>query len=295
VDDLRDKVAFITGGACGIGRALAEACVASGMNVVIGDMREDHIAAAMASFREQGLAHRVHAIALEVTDRAAMAAAADEAERVFGKVHVLVNNAGIGISGPFSGITYEDWDFGLGVNLGGVVNGLQTFLPRIRAHGEGGHVVNIASMQVLVPMSADFVIYRAAKMAVLGISECLSDELARQNIGMTVVIPGMTRTNIHDIRNTRPAKFSVGAAFAQAEDGRTPVEMPGIKQPPEIAAMILRGIRENRLYVISHGEWRPAAEALNAARLQATPAELDPELVDFVQARFASYIERQAT
>jgi NAD(P)-dependent dehydrogenase (short-subunit alcohol dehydrogenase family) len=285
---LQDKVAFVTGGASGVGLAIATALVADGMKVVLADLRRDHIRCALAHFAASGNEHRVHAILLDVTDRAAMSAAADETERVFGKVQLLVNNAGVGISGPFDGITYADWDFGLAVNLGGVINGLQTFISRMRAHGAGGHIVNIASMQVLVPMSANFVIYRASKMAVLGISECLRGELARHGIGVTVVCLGMTRTNIHDIKHTRPAKFAVGSAFERAEAERTAIEMPGMKDPADVAAMVVQAVRDDTLYVVTHGEWRPAAEALNAARLQAMPAQVDPALVAFLRDRAPS-------
>src|SRR5262249_49548477 len=155
--DLRERVAFITGGASGIGLGIAAACVDAGMQAVLADLRQDHIDQAPAEFTRRGQSKSVHAIRLDVTDRPAMAPAAEESERVFGKVHVLVNNSGVGITGPFAGITYADWDFGLAVNLGGVINGLQTFLPRIRAHGEGGHVVNTASLAALVSMPAAFV------------------------------------------------------------------------------------------------------------------------------------------
>src|SRR6185312_2069017 len=215
--DLRGKVAFITGGASGIGLGIAEAFVAAGMKAVLADLRQDHIDAAAATFKRSGQADSVHAIRVDVTDRAAMAAAADETERVFGKVHVLVNNAGIGLQGPFKGITYEDWDFGLGVNLGGVVNGLQTFLPRIRAHGEGGHIVNTASLAALVPMPAQFVIYVTAKAAVVAMSETIRGELMQENIGVSVLCPGPVRTNIGELAKNRPARFGVGDAFQRAE------------------------------------------------------------------------------
>lgn len=140
------QAAFITGGASGIGFGIAGAFIDAGMNAVLADLRADHIDQALAAFAKRGQSMQVHAIRLDVTDRAATAAAAAKSERVFGKPHMLVNNAGVGIQGPFSGISYDDWDFGLAVNLGGVINGLQTFLPRIRAHGEGGHIVNTASL-----------------------------------------------------------------------------------------------------------------------------------------------------
>lgn len=124
--NLEGRVAFITGGASGIGLGMAGAFADAGMRVVIADLRQDHIDEALLTFQRRGRSAQLHAIRLDVTDRQAMAAAADEVERVFGKVHVLVNNAGVGIQGPFKGITYADWDFGLAVNLGGVINGLQT-------------------------------------------------------------------------------------------------------------------------------------------------------------------------
>jgi len=200
--DVRRKVAFITGGASGIGLGIAGACIDAGMQAVLADLRQDHIDEALAGFARRGQSESVHAIRLDVTDRAAIAAAADETERLFGKVHVLVNNAGVGINGPFAGITYADWDFGLAVNLGGVINGLQTFLPRIRAHREGGHVVNTASLAALVPMPAAFVTYVAGKAAVVAISETIRGELARDGIGVSVLCPGPVKTNIHEVAKT---------------------------------------------------------------------------------------------
>jgi len=284
--DLRGKVAFITGGASGIGLGIAEAFVAAGMKAVLADLRQDHIDAAAATFKRSGQADSVHAIRVDVTDRAAMAAAADETERVFGKVHVLVNNAGIGIQGPFKGITYEDWDFGLGVNLGGVVNGLQTFLPRIRTHGEGGHIVNTASLAALVPMPAQFVTYVAAKAAVVAISETIRGELAQENIGVSVLCPGPIRTNIGELAKNRPAKFGVGDAFQKAEDaGTTHVPFPSMMEPAEVGQLVLQAVQNNDLYIITHGEWRPMAQARHAELIAAMPEKLNPALVAMLQGR----------
>src|SRR5215475_14096556 len=215
--DLRGKVAFITGGASGIGLGIARAFVDAGMQAVLADLRQDHIDDALAEFTRRGQSKSVHAIHLDVTDRAAMAGAADETERVFGTLHVLVNNAGVGSTGPFAGITYADWDCGFAVNLGGVINGLQTFLPRIRAHGEGGHIVSTASLAALVPMPAQFVTYVAAKAAVVTISETIRAELMQENIGVTVLCPGPVRTNIGELAKNRPPKFGVGDAFRELE------------------------------------------------------------------------------
>jgi NAD(P)-dependent dehydrogenase (short-subunit alcohol dehydrogenase family) len=222
----------------------------------------------------------VHAIQLDVTDRAALQAAAEETERVFGRIHVLVNNAGVGIQGPFKGITYADWDFGLAVNLGGVINGLQTFVPRIRAHGEGGHIVNTASLAALVPMPSQFVIYQAAKAAVVTISECIRAELALEHIGVTVLCPGPVRTNIHELSKNRPAHFGVGDAFRQSENaGGAQVHFPSMLEPAAVGALVLHALMRDELYVITHGEWRPAAEARHAALIAAMPEKLDPALV----------------
>ncbi|HVY81583.1 MAG TPA: SDR family NAD(P)-dependent oxidoreductase [Steroidobacteraceae bacterium] len=284
--DTRGKTAFITGGASGIGLGIAGAFVEAGMRVVLADLRQDHIDEARARFAERGQSGSVHAVRVDVTDRAALAAAADEAERVFGKVHVLVNNAGVGIQGPFKGITYADWDFGMAVNLGGVINGLQTFLPRMRAHGEGGHIVNTASLAALVPMPAQFVIYVAAKAAVVAISETIRGELAQEKIGVSVLCPGPVRTNIHELAKNRPPQFGVGDAFRAAENaGATKVDFPSMMEPAEVGALVLNAVHNDELHIITHGEWRPMAEARHTALLAAMPKKLDPKLVAMLAQR----------
>jgi len=284
--DLQDKVAFVTGGASGIGLGIASTFVAAGMKAVLADLRQDHIDEAIAKFKQSGQSASVHAIRVDVTDRTAMAAAADETERVFGKVHVVVNNAGIGIQGPFNGITYEDWDFGLAVNLGGVINGLQTFLPRIRAHGEGGHIVNTASLAALVPMLAQFVIYVAAKAAVVTISETIRGELAQENIGVSVLCPGPVRTNIGELAKNRPAKFGVGDAFERAEQaGATHVPFPSMMEPAQVGQLVLNAVQNNDLYIITHGEWRQAAEARHEGLIAAMPEKVDPALMAMLRGR----------
>src|ERR1700730_15067535 len=131
------KVAFVTGGASGIGLGMARVFLREGMKVVIADVRQDHLDHAAHELGQEFAARKdVLFIQLDVSDREAMASAADEAERVFGKVHVLCNNAGVGAMGGVKRMTYSDWDWILGVNLGGVINGVHTFLPRILAHGE---------------------------------------------------------------------------------------------------------------------------------------------------------------
>lgn len=279
--ELKGKTAFITGGGSGIGLAIAQVFVEAGMQVVLADLREDHLEQALADFRGRGLDPQVHGIRLDVTDRAAFAAAADEAERVFGKVHVLVNNAGVGIEGPFQEIGYSDWDFGLGVNLGGVINGLTTFLPRIRAHGEGGHVVNTASLAAFCAMPARMVIYATSKAAVVALSESIRAELGSQGIGVTVLCPGPVKSNIHELERNRPGRFPTSPAFEQAAEKLGQRELsPLWMEPAEVGKMVRDAVLEDRLYVITHGEWRALAQQRFEAILEAMPAKTDPALID---------------
>src|SRR6185437_2738295 len=169
--DVDGKTAFITGGASGIGFGMAQAFLKAGMKVVMADVRQDHLDEAATVLKGSNLPY--HFIQLDVTDRDAMARAADEVERVFGKVHVVCNNAGVGGNAPMEEAEYEDWDWVVGVNFGGVVNGVKTFVPRIRAHGEGGHIVNTSSMAGIIPLTSQGGIYAASKFAVRGLTDSL--------------------------------------------------------------------------------------------------------------------------
>ena len=168
--DVAGKVAFVTGAASGMGLAMARSFAAAGMQVALADIEEDALQRAHASFGP-GNADTI-ALPLDVTDRDAMAEAADRTEAAFGKIHVLCNNAGVAISASFADTAYADWDWVLGVNLQGVINGVATILPRIAAHGEGGHVVNTASVAGLLAFGRAG-IYNTSKFAVLGMSEAM--------------------------------------------------------------------------------------------------------------------------
>lgn len=184
--DVKGKVAFVTGGASGIGLGMARAFVRAGMTVMIADVREDHLASALSSFSNS---EKVRGLKLDVTDRSAMARAVEETLRAFGKVHVLCNNAGVGLAGPMKLATYADWDWVMGVNLGGVINGVVAFLPHMLAQREGGHIVNTCSMSGILP-HAGAGIYTTSKAAVIGMSEVLRTELAEENIGVSAFCPG---------------------------------------------------------------------------------------------------------
>jgi short-subunit dehydrogenase len=182
--------------------------------------------------------------------------------------------------------TYDDWDFGLGVNLGGVVNGLQTFVPRIRAHGEGGHVVNTASLAGLVYMPAQFAVYATGKSAVITLSECIRDDLAADRIGVSVLCPGPVKSNIHESGQNRPAKFRGSSGFgdAKARLAQRTVS-PLWMEPRVVGERVLKGILNNELYVITHGEWREAFVQRTQALLEAMPKEVNPDLIASLRER----------
>jgi NAD(P)-dependent dehydrogenase (short-subunit alcohol dehydrogenase family) len=256
--DVTGKVAFITGGASGIGLGMARAFVRAGMRVVIADMSRRNLDQAVSDL--SGDKTRVHAISLDVTDRKAMAAAAEEAERVFGKVHVLCPNAGLGDIGYLKDTTYDDWDWIMGVTFGGVVNAVTTFLPRMRAHGEAGHIVSTSSMGGVAPVNHGGV-YCVAKNAVIGMMEALRMELAGSPIGVSVLCPGMTRTNIRATVSLRPEKFrNTGYTYKPrvpppAAAGTSANPMQVAMDPDEVGEKVLRGIRRNDLYILTHSEF----------------------------------------
>ena len=277
MERIEGRVAFVTGGASGIGLGMAKAFAKAGMKVVVADVRDDHLGQARTWFDEAGLGASVHLVKLDVTDRAAYAAAADEAERVFGKVHVLCNNAGIGISSPVGEASYADWDWGVDVNLNGVFNGVHTFLPRIRAHGEGGHIVNTASMGGILQYSRSGV-YVTTKFAVVGLSEALRAELEGEPIGVSAFCPGGVRSNIREYEKTRPERY---AATAPAAAPAGPP--PGFTMTDELRAalgsltteaeeageIVLKGIRDDALYIFTAPEFRPGVSERFEAILHA--------------------------
>ena len=259
MDPVQGKVAFVTGGASGIGLGLSKVLVRAGMQVVIADVRDDHLQGAAAHFAETGNKANVLTLKLDVTDRAAYARAAQESLRAFGKMHLLVNNAGMGIGGPIKQARYDDWDWGLGVMIGGVVNGITTFLPHLLAHGEGGHIVNTSSMAAVVPIPA-FSIYITAKAAMIGMCESLRGELAADNIGVSAFCPGPVQTNIRESGKTRPDKFGDSGfrEFEQrlSERPNSPLWM----DPRECGERVVEGIRRDDLYIFTHREFREGAE-----------------------------------
>jgi NAD(P)-dependent dehydrogenase (short-subunit alcohol dehydrogenase family) len=268
VEVVDGKTAFVTGGASGIGLGMARAFAAAGMNVVIADVRRDHIATALAELDGKN----VHALELDVTDRDAFAGAAEEAEGVFGPVHVLCNNAGMGILGPVTVARYDDWDWGLGVLLGGVVNGIQTFLPRMLEHGEGAHIVNTSSMAGVLPIP-NAAIYITAKAALIGLSEALRSELAEKRIGVSAFCPGPVQTNIREGGRARPDRYADSGYTELERELEERPNSPLWMDPLECGERVLAGIRGNDLYIFTHREFREGADERFRAMLAAFPDE----------------------
>ena len=283
MDPVAGKVAFVTGGASGIGLGLSKVLVKAGMKVVIADVREDHLADAAEFFAQGGQKQNVLTLRLDVTDRAAFAQAAQETLRAFGKVHLLVNNAGMGLLGPIKLAKFDDWDWGIGVMITGVVNGIQTFLPHLLAHGEGGHIVSTSSMAAVVPIP-NCSIYIMAKAALVGLSESLRGELAADNIGVSAFCPGPVQTNIRESGKTRPEKYR-NSGFAELEQrlGQRPNSALWM-DPVECGERLLRGIRRNDLYIFTHREFREGAEEHYRAIVASFPDEpLNTERADAIR------------
>ena len=279
MQDVNGKAAFITGGASGIGLGIAKAFVNAGMRVAIADFRQDHLDEANEWFRAAGKADQVRMIMLDVTDREAFARAADETERAFQKIHVLCNNAGIGLVGPIKDAKYADWDWGLSVMIGGVVNGIQTILPRILRHGEGGHIVSTSSMAAIVPIPGAS-IYIATKAALVGIAESMRGELAADNIGVSAFCPGPVQTNIREAGKMRPAKYQdSGFKARESQLGERPNSANWMTLE-ECGERVLAGIRRNDLYIFTHPEFKDGF----AERCETMLASFPPEPINTARA-----------
>ena len=282
------KVAFITGGASGIGFGMARACVRAGMKVAIADIRSEHLDEAWSAFRPSD---PVHAIRLDVTDRKAMSAAADEVERVFGKVHVLCNNTGVGIIGSIESSTYDDWDWMLEVNLDAVFNGVHELLPRIRAHGEGGYIMSTSSVGGLFAANKGGP-YSVTQYAVVAMMDCLRQDLRDENIGVSVLCPAGVRTQIHKSANLRPEKYHhSGYPPGELIAGQSPqaaaamrAAMNSAMDPLEVGELVLAAIRKKQFYIFTDN-----VSATVAARRDALLASLPDEPID--QARLQADLQ----
>jgi NAD(P)-dependent dehydrogenase (short-subunit alcohol dehydrogenase family) len=297
ITDVKGKVAYITGGSSGIGLGIARVFHEAGMKVVLGYMNEQHIADALKLFPAND--PRVHAIRHDVMDRAAWERTADEIEKKFGGLQVLVNNAGVGLQAPASTGTLNDWEWGLGVNLWGPIYGVHTYVPRMLASKQGAHIVTTTSTSGILPGSGAG-IYTVAKIAAVGLMEELRHELRNTNIGTSAFIPGLTTTDIGNSERNRPASLkndappavapgapprpAPGAAAGQPRPARPPAASPILARPQDpvvVARLLLDGILHNDLFIVAQPEYRAGVEARCDALLDSMVAykALPPEML----------------
>jgi NAD(P)-dependent dehydrogenase (short-subunit alcohol dehydrogenase family) len=270
--DVTNRTAFITGGANGIGLGIARALAKAGVKLALADMDEAALARAKA---ELSAAAAVETVVLDVRDRDGFARAADRIEDRLGPVSLLFNNAGVAGAAPPHKMTYALWDWGLGINLMGVVNGVQTFLPRMIARKAGGHIVNTSSGAGLVPTTSG-TLYTTAKYAVVGMSESLAGELKPYGIGVTVLCPGPVATDI--VTRTRAWQPGVDDGLSEAQRAEISARMAATSAwlqrgvPPDaVGEMVLDAVRRERLYIHTDRTVAAMIEARTKALLEDMP------------------------
>jgi NAD(P)-dependent dehydrogenase (short-subunit alcohol dehydrogenase family) len=272
--DLTGRAAVVTGGAGGIGLALGRAFLAQGMRVVLADVEEQALDKAASDLGAVG-------IVADVTSAESMRRLADEVFGLYGAVHVLCNNAGIGPSaaGPMWEQETADWEWGLSVNVVGIVHGLRAFLPRMVAAGEPGHIVNTASGNGGVAPIPSAAVYAVTKAAVVTLSECLFGQLKETGIGVSALFPGphMLKTGIFTAERNRPQRF---ARTGPGLPARSPEEIAAALRSFEftsvedVAAQVVEGIRENRFWILPPGE---QTDATIRARAQSMLDRFNPD------------------
>ena len=283
ITDIKDKVAYITGASSGIGLGIARVLHEAGAKVVLGYIDDKQIVDALKLFPQND--PRVHAIKHDVMDRAGWERTADEIEKKFGLVHVLVNNAGVGLQAPAATGTLNDWEWGLGVNLWGPIHGVHTFVPRMLAGKQGSQIVTTTSTSGILPGSGAG-IYTVAKIAAVGLMEELRHELRATNIGTSAFVPGLTTTNIGQSENYRPDALKNDGPPAVAP-GAAPRPAGGAGAPPRpapatdrplawvrpqdpvvVGRFVLDGILNNDLFIVLQPEYRQGVEARCNALLE---------------------------
>jgi NAD(P)-dependent dehydrogenase (short-subunit alcohol dehydrogenase family) len=261
--DFAGRTAFVTGGANGVGIGIVRNLLDAGARVAIADIRQDAIDSALASLDNR----EVMGVQLNVMDRQGFADAADTVERQFGPVSLLFNNAGINLFQTIEESSYDDWDWVLGVNLHGVINGVQTFAARMRDRAlsgevKGGHITNTASMASFLGSGAPG-IYNTAKFAVRGMSYALRHSMYQYGIGVSVVHPGLVKSHIYASDDIRPDELKGAMKPVNTEAVK---RLEGVHEfgmePDVIGARILDGIRENRANIFTHPDHKEEVREL---------------------------------
>ncbi len=244
--DFEGKVAVVTGAASGIGRCMALDFARRGMKVVGADIEAGPLEKVCTEVEELGA--ECLAVPTDTTRLEAVQALADAAFSRFGAVHVLCNNAGVGVTGPMAEMTHQDWEWVIGVNLWGVIHGIEAFVPRMIEQKQGGHIVNTASMAGMIA-SKDLGVYNVTRYGVVGLSETLVKELRDHDIGVSVLCPMGVKTGITNSQRNRPAEL--GGADAASES----IQLLGnFITPEEVSGMVMAAIEAGELYIFTHPE-----------------------------------------
>lgn len=253
MQDLDGRIAVITGGGSGIGLATARELAARGMKLVLADIESSVLDAAVAEI--EGLGAPCLGVVTDVGERDSVEALADRAFAHFGKVHLLMNNAGVAIEGPIAEMSHADWEWLVRVNLWGVIHGVESFLSRIIEQGEGGHIVNTASFAGLVANDG-LGVYCVTKYGVVALSECLYRELGEHQIGVSVLCPMRVHTKIDQSVRNRPVSLG-GDPAAALPDIPDPAQFPCETLPVErVAKLVVDSVVSRRLYILPHAESR---------------------------------------
>lgn len=260
--DLKGKVAYISAGADGIGLGIARAASNAGMKVVIGYRNEERLRAALPLFKPGNAG--VLAVKHDVVGREGWEAMLEQVKKEFGKLHLVVNNAGIKTLMPASKATFEEWDLAVAVNVTAIVQSVAVCLPHMLEHGEGGHFVTTASMSGLLP-AVTAGVYTATKVAAVGVMEALRVELEGTNIGTSVFCPGATNTDNY---------FASGLPNPARKPGER--SFPNAMDPLEAGERVLNGVVHNDLFIISHPEFRPGIKQRFDAIMASTPPIEEP-------------------
>jgi NAD(P)-dependent dehydrogenase (short-subunit alcohol dehydrogenase family) len=258
--ELRDKVAFITGGASGLGLGMAKAFGREGMKVMIADIEQSALTRSVKELKD--LQVRAEGVLCDVGSRGSVREAALKTIAAFGKVHVVCNNAGVAVGGPMGTVAERDWDWIMDVNLMGVVYGTEVFVPLIESHGEGGHFVNTASMAGMLGIP-NMEPYCATKFAVVAMSEGWAGQLASKNIGVSVLCPGFVQTRIHESHRNKPVRYGEGdtvqVGVGETREQAAAMVLAGIPTEP-VGNRVVEAIKDNDLYIFTHPEMKPAVE-----------------------------------
>ena len=248
MEDVSGKVAFITGAASGMGLGMARAFTAAGMKVMLADIDESALAAAGKELIDKGA--DVDTIICDVTKEKSVFDAADATVERFGKVHVLCNNAGVNVAGTFEELSQRDWDWVVAANQFGVQYGMTAFIPKIKAHGEGGHIMTTSSMAGVISAGPGWGPYNASKFAAVVMSEVLRSELKESNIGVSVLCPGGVATNIINSSKHRPPQYGSPDDKPAATSNLDRLLAEAL-DPDVVGKLVLEGILENQLYLFT--------------------------------------------